>query len=361
VEEWRRCNPPDIVTMDVVATTVTVFPNIHLSVGAAIASVAMNISIFFGFSIFTWVAWWAEEEDEDTEEQGPGLRIPAYLRAIEDRRMLNLGVVGAPGSGKSSLINALRRLSPDDPTAAPVGVLGTTVAPESYLLRLDPWVAGDHFFMGSPEACREPVDAGGDSANLIGPREVRIWDLPGLGTHKQEAYVSEMGLACFDVVLIVFSQRITGSDLELAHRLEDIYKVPYLAVRSQVDLDVESEAADNGSTEEEVLCQLRADATNEGLGNIFLVSARQPARFEFAQLVDGIAHVAKARHRAYLEIECPICFESFDQDEGRGRCTCHWCGNAVCGRCAQELRGVLGEAQCPFCRRWTSLSKPPIL
>lgn len=359
--------PRQQLAMDAGVATVAVLPTIHLSVGAAIASAAINISIFFGFTVFSWVACWGDEDSEydDEEDDQPRLRIPRYLDNAEYRKTLNLGVVGPAGSGKSSLINALRGLRPDDPSAAPVGVEATTLQPASYLLRLDMDVIGDGFYLSSPEASPQVLAStrrlrAGAMHSPEGPKEVRIWDLPGLDVMKQEALLSELGLGHFDVVLIVYSQRVTGLELQLAKSLEEIHKVPHLAVRSQVDLDVESEEADHGCSEEEVLTQLRTDAQSEGLGSIFLVSARHPKRYELVQLHESICHVAKARHRAHLETECPICFEAFGEDEDHSCCTCHWCGHGVCGRCARELRGLQGEAPCPFCRRWTALAKPPI-
>mmetsp|Transcript_118302 Transcript_118302/g.346569 ORF Transcript_118302/g.346569 Transcript_118302/m.346569 type:complete len:356 (+) Transcript_118302:132-1199(+) len=354
--------------MDVVVTSVAVMPSVHMSIGAAIASAALNMSIFFGFSAFTWFTWWGEDEDEENPEDEKVMPIPSYLRGPEYKNCLNLGVVGVAGSGKSSLINALRGMQPDDPDAAPVGVEVTTVEPKSYLLRLmKEEEGGDDFFLSSPEATAGALGARPAASRLlegrevsVGPREVWIWDLPGLGSRKLEEYTQSLGLPFFDVVLIVFSQRLTGLELEMARSLEEIYKVPHLAVRSQVDLDVDSEEVDHGCTLKEVLDQLKADALSEGLGSVFLVSSRQPRKYELPQLMASIRHMAKARHRAHLETECPICYEGIGQEEDRTCCTCHWCGNAVCSRCARELRGLQGEAQCPFCRKWTSFPKPPI-
>ena len=45
---------------------------------------------------------------------------------------LKLAVVGVPNAGKSSLINALRGLTPSEEGAAPVGVTHTTLRPCAY-------------------------------------------------------------------------------------------------------------------------------------------------------------------------------------------------------------------------------------
>mmetsp|Transcript_67892 Transcript_67892/g.157574 ORF Transcript_67892/g.157574 Transcript_67892/m.157574 type:complete len:368 (+) Transcript_67892:124-1227(+) len=355
--------------MDVVVTTVAVFPSIHLSIGAALASAAMNMAVIFGFSIFTWLNWLEPEADgQDGERTESG--VPAFLQGARLKSTINVGVVGPSGSGKSSLINALRGLSADHPEAAPVGIEPTTLQPASYNLPLTCYGGGPpskrrpSFVAekGSPESFGPEVSMEASPAHNPSPlaTEVRVWDLPGLAGHRREAYINELGLQYFDAILIVFSDRITNVELDLARTLEETYKVPNIAVRTQVDVDVESECVDHGSTEEEVLQQLKADAVCEGFQSVFLVSARNPAKYELSQLITGIASLVKARHRAHWETECPICYEPFGDDEDHTCCTCHWCGNGVCGRCARELRGRQGEAPCPFCRRWTSLAKPPL-
>lgn len=144
----------------------------------------------------------------------------------------------------------------------------------------------------------------------------------------------------------------------MARELEDRFKVPYFLVRSQVDVDVENEGADYGRSAEETLLKLRAEAIAEGAPSVFLASARAPEEHDLPHLLANLQMLAKARRRALLETDCPVCFEDL-RGEGQACCACHWCGNAVCGRCARRLKGSHSEAMCPFCRRWTYLSKPP--
>jgi len=62
----------------------------------------------------------------------------ACRRLLEEKRdewknvPLNVAVIGNSGVGKSSFINAIRRLDADDEGAAAVGVTETTLQPRSY-------------------------------------------------------------------------------------------------------------------------------------------------------------------------------------------------------------------------------------
>jgi len=98
-----------------------------LKLGAAGAASALGFGAgCVGFTTFLMVNMLARRplaiydspvaENEGTDAQ------PEWLRA----RVLNWGVIGRVGVGKSTLINALRGLSPQSPDAAPVGIGHTT-------------------------------------------------------------------------------------------------------------------------------------------------------------------------------------------------------------------------------------------
>jgi len=333
-------------------------PAVHVSVGTAISTALVNVGVVVGVGCVT--SWWiggtfGEDEDpESTNEEKErkwkwngrlDIGDIEYSEVKKRNSIINIGILGAPGSGKSSLVNALLGLGPGDDGAAPVGATeATTTSPRQYTL----YVEGDDF-----ECSLE--------AKTDNPVTVCLWDLPAIGSKRYPdgATVDNMSLASLDVVWIVYSRRVGLVEIELAKRLENILKVPHIMIRSQVDLDIENEAEDHGTSEDEVLRQLKAAAAAEGFPSVFTVSSRQPQQYDFPHLLSSISVVAKGRRRLRESLDCPICFETFAASEDAQCCICNWCGNAVCGPCAAQLRGKLEEAPCPFCRRWTTLASVP--
>merc|ERR1719215_658619 len=71
------------------------------------------------------------EHAPDSAENWP---VPSFLEDVGYERTINIAVFGASGTGKSSLVNALRGKRPGDTDAAPVGVQETTTEPVHYNL-----------------------------------------------------------------------------------------------------------------------------------------------------------------------------------------------------------------------------------
>lgn len=321
----------------------------HLSVGGAIASVGINVIMMITFSLLTWFTMGDLEYDEGFEmpvhaprDDAANYPLPEYLREAGYQSTINVGVFGVTGSGKSSLVNTLRNKSPGDQDAAPVGIEETTLEPTSYNL-LD--VNADTIFEAR----------GTELEKKRNKRPVRIWDLPGAGTNTfpSSSCVREMGLRYFDVIVLVVSGRVSEIDINVAEELES-FKVPCFVVRSQVDVDMENEIEDHGSSGMEVQSKLRGDMAAQGFARVFLVSSRQPESYDLQQLSSSIVASVQAKRRVHKEESCPICFEAYDKDLHKA-CQCHWCSNVVCGSCSIQLQGKLEETPCPFCRRWTAL------
>lgn len=177
---------------------------------------------------------------------------PAWLDNVEGT--YNVGVVGNAGVGKSLLINKLRNLKSGDKLWAPVGVNETTLVAKAYSF----------------------------------PREerVRLWDLPGAGTEAfpSETYIANMGLRYFDRVLIVSADRFTTTEIEVRKEMER-HNVPYLMVRTKIDIDVWNNRQDNNLETHQTLQEIRKDLKERGVPHPYLVSSRDPGEYDFAALV----------------------------------------------------------------------------
>ena len=102
----------------------------------------------------------------------------AKARIQYDPEKLHFAVCGSSGSGKSSLINAFRGLTNNEPGAAPTGIIETTMSLTRY---------------------PDPHD------KL--PHSRFIWfDVPGAGTLNVPSwqYFNEQGLFVFDIVILVY-------------------------------------------------------------------------------------------------------------------------------------------------------------
>mmetsp|Transcript_155528 Transcript_155528/g.270553 ORF Transcript_155528/g.270553 Transcript_155528/m.270553 type:complete len:444 (+) Transcript_155528:79-1410(+) len=183
-------------------------------------------------------------------------------------RVLNWGVMGRVGVGKSTLINSLRGLTARDPEAAPVGIGHTTRRPQPYS------------FVG-------------DVAKLT-KNMARLWDLPGAGTQEwsSDTYIRDTGLRHFDGVIFVTSDAFSEIEASLMNQLMD-FKVPYYIVRNKVDQDVQNNAEDNGASVEDSLSEIRSELRDRGCdpARTFLISAKHPqcADFEFGLLLRMMA------------------------------------------------------------------------
>merc|ERR1719469_1503498 len=183
------------------------------------------------------------ERQRRSEEERKTYPPPDWLKNVKGT--LNIGVTGNAGVGKSLLINRLRKVRPGAQDWAAVGVKEQTMTPTKY-----------HF----------PSE-----------QRVRLWDLPGAGTEKfpSSTYIQTMGMRYFDRVVIVSAGRFTSTEVALKEELE-AHKVPFVMVRTKVDIDVWNNYEDNKLREKETLAQIREDFGQNGIEDAFLVSLRDP-------------------------------------------------------------------------------------
>ncbi|KAG6331110.1 hypothetical protein ID866_7981 [Astraeus odoratus] len=130
--------------------------------------------------------------------------------------VFHFAIAGVAGSGKSSLINALRGLRNKDSGAAATGVTETTLVMTRY-----------------PDA---------------NPEHPFVWyDIPGAGTIKipDWQYFNIQGLYVFDCIIILFDNRFTMTDIAILTNGRR-FKIPTYIVRSKADQHIRNLMRDMG-------------------------------------------------------------------------------------------------------------------
>ncbi|XP_053383701.1 T-cell-specific guanine nucleotide triphosphate-binding protein 2-like [Mercenaria mercenaria] len=181
----------------------------------------------------------------------------------------NIAVTGQSGSGKSSLINALRGLKEEDVGAAQVGEKET-----------------------SSKYCSYPHPNHG---------RFIFWDLPGVGTDKfpQKTYMESIHASRYDFFLIVSSGRFHSQDIWLANEvLKQKHKSRCYFVRSKVDIDMKNRKRRHAlekdtMTDADLFLNFRVEMTSDILKtlhnpniniHLFLVSSHFPSKYDFEDL-----------------------------------------------------------------------------
>ncbi|XP_077192971.1 interferon-inducible GTPase 5-like [Paroedura picta] len=174
-------------------------------------------------------------------------------------KLVNIAIAGVQGAGKSSLINALRRLSDFDEGAAPIDVTQVTDDPQSYPHPVYPNVA--------------------------------LWDLPGIGTSnfKVEEYLERINYGQHDFFILVFSERFTTQDFQLSRVIQKMGK-RLCYVRSKMDTSLENERNKPDFNEEATLQKIRKYcydnlmADGNSSPKVYLVSSWYWDKFDFPLL-----------------------------------------------------------------------------
>jgi len=174
---------------------------------------------------------------------------------------LNVAVIGNSGVGKSSFINAIRRLTADDDGGAAVGEKETTVEILSF----------EH-----PE---NPM--------------LKFWDLPGVGTDlfPRETYLSKIGVDRFDFFLLITADRFTENDTWLGKEFQKRGK-KYFFVRTKIGANVSNNRKAHPKTHnEEAVVRDILESTQEHLREngcedvpVFLIDSYKLKKYDFEQL-----------------------------------------------------------------------------
>ncbi|XP_057299252.1 interferon-inducible GTPase 5-like [Hydractinia symbiolongicarpus] len=183
------------------------------------------------------------------------------------------GITGSSGTGKSSLINTIRGLTPRDENAASVGVVECTTKPTSYP---DP---------------KNPM--------------VQYWDLPCVGTPKfpkDESYLQKIGFERYDFFLIITANRFSENEIWLASQIRKAKK-NFFFVRSKIDQDLINEKRCRANFKvEDVMEEIRNNCVKKlqpdfGYPDVFLISNFDPQKYEFPslclKLIDALPQLKK--------------------------------------------------------------------
>uniref|UniRef100_UPI00398E371B interferon-inducible GTPase 5-like n=1 Tax=Pristiophorus japonicus TaxID=55135 RepID=UPI00398E371B len=193
-----------------------------------------------------------------------------------ERITLDIAVTGESGTGKSTLVNALRGIGDGEPGAAPTGE--TRMEPTMY--------------------------------QYPNKDTVKIWDLPGIGTPNFQAsdYLERIKFERYDFFIILSVTRFTENDLFLAKEIQQRKKKFYF-VRSKIDQDLESDKRREKSRydENKTLEKLR-NASVESLKKggiespqVFLMSGRNLEKFDFEKLQEVLeGDLPALKRRAFL-------------------------------------------------------------
>ncbi|KAG6924477.1 T cell specific GTPase 2 [Chelydra serpentina] len=171
----------------------------------------------------------------------------------------NIAVTGESGSGKSSLVNAIRGLGDEDKGAAETRVVEMTKEPAPYCHPTCPTMI--------------------------------VWDLPSIGTpdFQPDAYLKQVKFSRYDVFIIIASEKSRFCHTKLAREIQKMGKT-FFFVRSKVDLDLYNEESKESINEERTLEKIRNDCINNlsrvGMSSpqVFLVSSREFQKYDSPQL-----------------------------------------------------------------------------
>ena len=164
-----------------------------------------------------------ERAEEELRKGVQPISIPtAEERQVAKRKvqyregLFHFAVAGVAGSGKSSLVNAVRGVKSRDPGAAATGVIETTMT------------IGRH-----PDP---------------NPENPFVWyDIPGAGTLNTSdwMYFNQQGLYVFDCIIVLWDNRFTMTDIAILTNCRR-FKIPAYIVRSKADVHIRNLMKDMG-------------------------------------------------------------------------------------------------------------------
>ncbi|XP_051024248.1 uncharacterized protein LOC127208734 [Acomys russatus] len=220
---------------------------------------------------------------EDGNLQGTVSAISSALRDI-DKAPLNIAVMGETGTGKSSLINTLQGVGPEEEGAtASTGVVCTTTERTAYQYTKFPGVT--------------------------------LWDLPGIGStaFQLHDYLKKIHFEEYDFFIIVSSGRFKHNDAELAKAIVQVNRSFYF-VRTHTDIDlmVQKQSSPRRFNKDSILKQIRnsistvlSEVTQQE-PPVFLVSNFDVSDFDFPKLENTLLRELPAYKRRMFMLTLPV-------------------------------------------------------
>lgn len=164
-----------------------------------------------------------ERAEEELRKGVQPISIPSAAQRQAAKRnvqykegLFHFAVAGVAGSGKSSMVNAIRGIQNRDPGAAATGVIETTTTIGRY---------------PDPNA-QNPF----------------VWyDIPGAGTLTASdwMYFNQQGLYIFDCIIVLWDNRFTMTDIAILTNCRR-FKIPTYIVRSKAEVHIRNLMKDMG-------------------------------------------------------------------------------------------------------------------
>lgn len=192
----------------------------------------------------------------------------------------HIAILGRSGTGKSSLCNLIRDLSPEHDDSCPVGVIETTQSPQRYKLF----------------------------------ENVFIWDVPGVSTPSitKNDYCKLIDINRYDMFLILSRGRFTEIDLWLSDIVRDRFSKTLFFIRTGIDEELRNHRRDypNNFNAIEVLETIRHNClmnleTNLSKSNLslYLINTKDKTKYDFPKLIDDMmVHINHERDSSMLTL-----------------------------------------------------------
>ncbi|KAH8152795.1 uncharacterized protein LAJ45_03020 [Morchella importuna] len=193
--------------------------------------------------------WLRQEAEKNLEEGIPPIKYPTGDQIAEKRAslgyqegFLHIAITGCSGSGKSSLINAVRGFK--NPKTGLAAFTSLSNFKDAIINTLSPNLAQT----GTSETTTK-IQRYADPHHAR--RNLAWYDVPGAGTIRVRdwQYFNDQGLYIFDIIMIAVGDRITKTDIDLLFHCKR-FGIPTFFVRSKADQHIRNDMAEDDEADE---------------------------------------------------------------------------------------------------------------